>query len=58
MIDLPEPNKPILFRTIYGSFIGKLIQSNQFYFFVCDEIKENKHWITFTRNEIFEWNYL
>lgn len=60
---MPELNRNIKFLTSVGWLSGKIIQANLsygqlIYFFVSDHLKENKHWATFTSNEIYRWEYI
>ena len=49
----------IEFRTIVGWLKGyrsivKLSYGKQIVFYISAQIKENKHWATFTENEVYE----
>jgi hypothetical protein len=61
---LPEYDKLIKFKTIYGCLIGKrkkiyFSNGNSFDLYISDRRKENKHWGTeFLGKEVFEWEYL
>jgi hypothetical protein len=56
-------NVLIKFNTIVGCLIGKrvLIKFSNGYetsFFVSSEVKENKHWATFTEKEVYDFEII